>query len=238
MRHSRNHPLARPARLRARDSLDVPNDGASRSRRRGHLRRATASRSACGVSASSISRAASSRSSTKTASICVVFNGEIYNYQELHAAARATRPHVPHRRATPRRSSTSTRSTARGCVDHLRGMFAFAIWDIRQQAAAAGPRSPRASSRSTTRKRTSGDRVRVGAEADSGAARRRSHGELAGAQSSVHVPGDAGVAKHHQRHQEARAGAPGGGRARIVAAHRALLGRRIRARRDLHRRAS
>ena len=33
----------------------------------------------------------------------------------------------------PKRSSTLMKSTATACVDHLRGMFAFAIWDDRQK---------------------------------------------------------------------------------------------------------
>ena len=57
----------------------------------------------------------------------VVFNGEIYNYRELRSPLAA---------AWPFRSSTDTEvllaSFARDgekCLDHLRGMFAFAVWD-------------------------------------------------------------------------------------------------------------
>ena len=67
------------------------------------------------------------------AGLTIVFNGEIYNFRELRIAAcqRAmpSRP-VP----TPRSSSTPTASGAAACVEHLRGMFSFAIWDERKRA--------------------------------------------------------------------------------------------------------
>ena len=63
----------------------------------------------------------------------VVFNGEIYNHEALRAGAGGARAPVPHRGPTPRSWSTSTRRTASGCSQRLRGMFAFAIWDRRRQ---------------------------------------------------------------------------------------------------------
>jgi len=65
-------------------------------------------------------------------SIWVVFNGEIYNYQELR--------HTLIRRGHRLRTSGDTETLVHlyeefgpGCVDHLRGMFSFAIWDTAQR---------------------------------------------------------------------------------------------------------
>jgi len=64
--------------------------------------------------------------------VWIVFNGEIYNHQEL-------RPHLEARGHRYRsRSDTETilhlyEEYGRNCVQHLRGMFAFAIWDARSR---------------------------------------------------------------------------------------------------------
>ena len=65
-------------------------------------------------------------------SIWVVFNGEIYNYQELR--------HRLIQRGHRLRTSGDTETIVHlyeefgpGCVDHLRGMFSFAICDIAQR---------------------------------------------------------------------------------------------------------
>src|SRR5467141_1393061 len=65
-------------------------------------------------------------------SIQVVFNGEIYNHHELRRALEAR----GHRYRT--KSDTETivhlyEEYGRECVQHLRGMFAFAIWDRRSR---------------------------------------------------------------------------------------------------------
>lgn len=64
----------------------------------------------------------------ETAGLCLVFNGEIYNYIELRDALRA--------RGHRFRTSSDTEVLLRAyvehgpdCLEHLRGMFAFAIWD-------------------------------------------------------------------------------------------------------------
>ena len=60
--------------------------------------------------------------------IWVVFNGEIYNYRELRQGLL--------KRGHRLQSSGDTETIVHlyeefgpGCVDHLRGMFSFAIWD-------------------------------------------------------------------------------------------------------------
>src|SRR6185312_8360826 len=62
----------------------------------------------------------------------VVFNGEIYNHAELREQLQAR----GHRYRT--NSDTETiihlyEEYGRDCVRHLRGMFAFAIWDVKKQ---------------------------------------------------------------------------------------------------------
>jgi asparagine synthase (glutamine-hydrolysing) len=66
--------------------------------------------------------------SNEDENIWIVFNGEIYNHQQLRAQLET----AGHRYRT--RSDTETivhayEEFGRDCVDHLRGMFAFAIWD-------------------------------------------------------------------------------------------------------------
>jgi asparagine synthase (glutamine-hydrolysing) len=64
--------------------------------------------------------------------VCIVYNGEIYNHADLRANLEAK----GHRYRT--RSDTETivhlyEEYGRDCVKHLRGMFAFAIWDRRKR---------------------------------------------------------------------------------------------------------
>ncbi len=64
---------------------------------------------------------------------CVVFNGEIYNFQELRSELLSS----GHRFTT--RSDTETilhayEEWGESCVERMAGMFAFAIWDQREKA--------------------------------------------------------------------------------------------------------
>jgi asparagine synthase (glutamine-hydrolysing) len=68
----------------------------------------------------------------ETRDVWIVYNGEIYNHGELRADLEARR----HRYRT--RSDTESivhlyEEYGRDCVKHLRGMFAFAIWDRRKR---------------------------------------------------------------------------------------------------------
>ncbi|HYG81186.1 MAG TPA: asparagine synthase (glutamine-hydrolyzing), partial [Pyrinomonadaceae bacterium] len=66
-------------------------------------------------------------------SVSVVFNGEIYNYRDLQRELEA--------RGHRFRTNSDTETIAHAyeeygarCVEHLRGMFAFAVWDERRRA--------------------------------------------------------------------------------------------------------
>ena len=72
--------------------------------------------------------------------IQVVQNGEIYNYRELRERLRAAGHRFRDRAATPRCSSTSTRSAGPASCEQLRGMFAIALWDRLERPPGAGPR--------------------------------------------------------------------------------------------------
>ncbi|HEX7894125.1 MAG TPA: asparagine synthetase B, partial [Terriglobales bacterium] len=66
--------------------------------------------------------------SNEVENIWIVFNGEIYNHQQLRTDLET----AGHRYRT--KSDTETivhlyEQYGRDCVKHLRGMFAFAIWD-------------------------------------------------------------------------------------------------------------
>ena len=67
-------------------------------------------------------------------SVVVVFNGEIYNYQELIAELSAL-GYVFRTRSDTEVIVHAWRAWGEQCVDRFRGMFAFVLWDEKQQTA-------------------------------------------------------------------------------------------------------
>jgi asparagine synthase (glutamine-hydrolysing) len=65
-------------------------------------------------------------------SVCVVFNGEIYNFQELVPELEAL-GHVFHTRSDTEVIVHAWEAWGEECVKRFRGMFAFALWDRNQQ---------------------------------------------------------------------------------------------------------
>ena len=65
-------------------------------------------------------------------SVVVVFNGEIYNYQDLIAELQAL-GHVFHTRSDTEVIVHAWESWGEACVQRFRGMFAFALWDRNRQ---------------------------------------------------------------------------------------------------------
>ncbi|QKV56765.1 MAG: amidotransferase 1, exosortase A system-associated [Dechloromonas sp.] len=66
-------------------------------------------------------------------SVCVVFNGEIYNYQELIPELQAL-GHVFHTRSDTEVIVHAWEAWGENCVDRFRGMFAFALWDRNRES--------------------------------------------------------------------------------------------------------
>lgn len=84
-----------------------------------------------------LSERASQPMSNEKESVWVVFNGEIYNFQELRSSLQS--------RGWRFRTASDTEVLLRlyeeegaRCVEHLEGMFAFAIWDARHQTLLLG----------------------------------------------------------------------------------------------------
>ena len=65
-------------------------------------------------------------------SVVVVFNGEIYNYQELIPELQAL-GHVFHTKSDTECIVHAWESWGEACVQRFRGMFAFALWDRNRQ---------------------------------------------------------------------------------------------------------
>jgi asparagine synthase (glutamine-hydrolysing) len=64
--------------------------------------------------------------------VAVVFNGEIYNFQELVPELQAL-GHIFHTRSDTEVIVHAWEAWGEACVQRFRGMFAFAVWDRRQQ---------------------------------------------------------------------------------------------------------
>jgi asparagine synthase (glutamine-hydrolysing) len=65
-------------------------------------------------------------------SVAIVFNGEIYNYQDLIPELQAL-GHVFHTKSDTECIVHAWEAWGEDCVKRLRGMFAFAIWDRKRQ---------------------------------------------------------------------------------------------------------
>ncbi|HEX8068933.1 MAG TPA: asparagine synthase (glutamine-hydrolyzing) [Pyrinomonadaceae bacterium] len=65
-------------------------------------------------------------------SVQIVFNGEIYNYKELQRELEA-RGHSFKTNSDTETIVHAYEEYGAACVEHLRGMFAFAVWDERNQ---------------------------------------------------------------------------------------------------------
>lgn len=65
--------------------------------------------------------------------VAIVFNGEIYNYQSLMAELQGL-GYAFHTKSDTECIVHAWEEWGERCVDRLRGMFAFAIWDRKQQA--------------------------------------------------------------------------------------------------------
>src|SRR5215813_2134215 len=79
----------------------------------------------CGASASSTSR---QPISNETNDLWIVYNGELYNHQELRKGLEA-RGHQYRTHSDTETIVHLYEEYGRDCVHHLRGMYAFAIWD-------------------------------------------------------------------------------------------------------------
>lgn len=64
--------------------------------------------------------------------LTIVFNGEIYNYRELQRDLES-RGHAFHTHSDTETIVHAYEEFGDACVEHLRGMFAFAIWDERSE---------------------------------------------------------------------------------------------------------
>ena len=118
---------------RGRSAADVRRDPRIAAPTTGAPSSRAGSASACAGSASSTWPAATSRSPTRTATCSSCSTARSTTTTRCTAELAARGAQLPHPDATPRSSCTCTRTTASGCSQRLRGMFAFAIWDRRRR---------------------------------------------------------------------------------------------------------
>ena len=130
--HVRYRRIREPGRPSGRSRDRRADDGHARApragRRRHLLRRAGGARVIAGCR-SSTSPAAPSPCPTRTARSGSATTASSITSRALRARARGERPSLPHRPATPRAWSTSTRRRAPISSGRSNGMFALAIWD-------------------------------------------------------------------------------------------------------------
>src|SRR4051794_3770086 len=69
---------------------------------------------------------------TENGQVAIVFNGEIYNYRELREQLQSS-GHIFHTRSDTEVILRAWVQWGRKCVERLHGMFAFALWDGREE---------------------------------------------------------------------------------------------------------
>ena len=68
----------------------------------------------------------------ETGTVCVIYNGEVYNFQPLMAELIAL-GHVFHTQSDTEVIVHAWEEWGTGCLDRFNGMFAFALWDAAQE---------------------------------------------------------------------------------------------------------
>ena len=133
MRHRRPGGARRSRRRSRAAARDVRRAAPPRARRRGHLERRPGQRSPTAGCRSSTSRMATSRwpAATAASSSSRTARSTTTRRCARELAARAGTGSPP--AATPRCSSTATRSAGDASLERLRGMFAIAIWDAAER---------------------------------------------------------------------------------------------------------
>ena len=82
----------------------------------------------CRLSIIDLSEQGSQPMFNETGSIALVFNGEIYNFQEIRRVLE-TKGHIFRSHSDSEAIIHAYEEYGVDCLQHLRGMFAFALWD-------------------------------------------------------------------------------------------------------------